>query len=317
MNNTDQLKDGILYLVIYLGLIVMSIFIPLVILPAIVLFPLPFLLFAYKYNWQKALVFSLISVLLAFILYGDLGLLISVLAIATGVLIGAGLHSDSGLKPYEVWSRGALGGVIGFLFIFAYVQIIFQVNWEHEIIEFTKESIALSKEMFKNFGLGAMSAEQIEGLEAQMLAFTKLIPAFILLSGVFYGFIIQWLGHVMINRVHKVKLSFPPFRDLRFPALIIWAYLLALIVTLLQSGEAGAIMTVAENIIVIVGALLLIQGFSFLFYLGYTRKIPRFVPVLAIVLTVIFPFLFIFIIRLLGIVDIGFDVRKYLSDKEE
>lgn len=313
MNNTDQLKDGLLYLAIFIGLIVMSIFIPLVILPAIVLFPLPFLLFTYKYNWKTALVFSLISALLSFILFGDLGLLISVLAIATGVLIGTALNS--GLKPYEAWSRGALGGIIGFLFIFVYVQIIFQVNWEHEIIEFTKESIALSKEMFKNIGIGTMSAEQIKGIEAQMLAFTKLIPAFILLTGVFYGFIVQWIGHVVINRVHKVKLSFPPFRELRFPALIIWVYLLALIVTLLQSDNGGTLVTAAENIIVIVGALLLIQGFAFLFYLGYRKKIPRFLPVLAIVLTVIFPFFFIFIIRLLGIVDIGFDMRRHLSDE--
>lgn len=315
MLNSDQLKDGLLYLAIFLGLIVMSIFIPLVIFPAVVLFPLPFLLFTYKYNWQQALVFSLISALLTFILFGDLGLLISVLAIATGVLIGAALNSE--VKPYEVWSRGALGGIIGFLFIFVYVQIVFEVNWNYEIIEFTKESIALSKDMFKNIGIGTMSAEQIEAIEDQMLSFAKLIPAFILLAGVVYGFIVQWFGHVAINRVHKVKLSFPPFRELRFPALIIWVYLLALIVTLLQSGDEGTIITAAENIIFIVGALLLIQGFAFLFYLGYEKKIPRFVPVLAIVLTVILPFFFIFIIRLLGIVDIGFDVRKYVSDRKE
>lgn len=316
MNNSEQIKDGFLYVAIFLGLIVLSIFIPLVILPAIVLFPLPFLLFAYKYNWQKALVFSLISVLLSFILFGDLGLLVSILATTTGVLIGAALND--GLRPYEVWSRGVLGGIIGFLFIFVYVQIIFQVNWEHEIVEFAKESVALSEQMFETIGIGEMGSEQMKLIESQLLAFTKLIPAFILLTSIVYGFIVQWLGHKTINRVHKVNMSFPPFRNLRFPALLIWVYLLALLVMFFQSGEdAGTFLTAADNIIVVVGALLLIQGFSFLFYLGYTKKVPRFLPYLAIVLTVLFPFLFVFIIRLLGVADIGLDMRKFLSDKKE
>lgn len=315
MNDTEQMKDGFLYLMIFLVLIVASAFIPLVILPATVLFPLPFLLFAYKYDWKKALVFTIISVLLSFILFGDLGLLISVLAGVTGVLIGSALNH--GMRPYDVWSRGALGGIIGLLFIFVYIQIIFQVNWQHEIIEFTKESVALSEQMFKNIGIGTVPADQLEAIENQMLSFTKLIPAFILLSGSIYGFIVQWIGHKVINRVHKENFRFPRFHTLRFPAVVIWIYLIVLIITLFQSGEPGTFMAATENIVVVLGALLLIQGFSFLFYLSHEKKIPRPIPVLAIVLTVIFPFFFLFIIRLLGIADIGFDMRKLISDRDE
>lgn len=315
MNDTEQMKDGFLYLMIFLVLIVASAFIPLVLLPAVFLFPLPFLLFTYKYDWKKALVFTIISALLSFILFGDLGLLISVLAGATGVLIGSALHHR--MKPYDVWSRGALGGIIGLLFIFVYIQIIFQVNWQHEIIEFTKDSIALSEQMFESIGIGTVSSEQLQIIEDQMLSFTKLIPAFILLSGSIYGCIVQWIGHKAINRIHQENFRFPPFRTLRFPAVVIWIYLIVLIITLFQSGEPGTLMAATENIVVVLGALLLIQGFSFLFYLSYEKKIPRPMPVLAIVLTVMFPFLFLFIIRLLGIADIGFDMRKFISDRDE
>lgn len=315
MNDAEQIKDGLLYIAIFFGIVLISIFIPVAILPGILFLPLPFLLFTYKYDWLAGLVFALITGLLAFILFNDIGLLIAVLTATTGVLIGTALHRKA--RPYDTWSKGALGGIIGFLVIFAYIQLVFQINWEEQIIALSQESIAVSEQMMKNFGMQPMTEDQIKMVETQLLSFIKLIPAIILLAGCFYAYIVQWLGYKFINRIHKEDISFPPFRTLRFPVLIIWVYFLALIVTFFQSGEDSAIGTAADNMIVVIGILLLIQGFSFLFYLSYEKKIPRAIPILAIILTVLMPLLFMFIIRLLGVVDIVLDVRKLISNKEK
>lgn len=314
MNQSEQIKNGFLYVALYVMLIVMSIYIPLVIIPAIVLFPLPFLLFAYRYEWQPTAIFTVIAVLLSFILFGDLGLLIAVLGASTGLLIGMTLRR--GMGSYEVWTRGALGGIIGFLFIFVYIQLVFQINWEQEIMTFTEETIQMSEKMVESIGFGQMNEDQQKMIEAQMLGFVQIIPALILIVGSVYGFIVQWISYKTINRIHKEERSFSPFRTLRFPAAIIWVYLLALLVTLFETNEASSFLVAVENILVVLGAILVIQGFSFLFYLSYEKKIPRALPILAIVLTVLFPFLFVFIMRFLGVLDVGLDMRKNISDKK-
>lgn len=315
MNDAKQIKDGLLYMAIFFGIVLIGIFVPIVILPGILFLPLPFLLFTYKYDWLAGLVFSLITGLLALILFNDLGVLLAVLTATTGVLIGTALHRKA--RPYDTWSKGALGGIIGFLVIFAYIQLFFQINWEEQILALSKESIAVSEQMMRNFGMQPMTEEQVKMVETQMLSFIKLIPAIIFLTGCLYAYIVQWLGYKFINRIHKENISFPPFRTLRFPVVIIWVYFLALIVTFFQSGDGSAIGTAAENMIVVIGFLLLIQGFSFLFYLSYEKKIPRALPILAILLTVIMPLLFMFIIRLVGVVDIVLDVRKIISNQDK
>ncbi len=314
MNQSDQIKDGILFLVIYIVAFLASVFIPLVILPALLFFPLPFVIYSYRYKWQPTAIFTILTALLATIVYGDLGLLITALAAATGLFIGAGLQR--GRRAYEVWTRATLGGVIGFLLIFAYIQMIFQLNLEQEIIKFTQDTFELSDQMFGAVGMDVMNEQQKELLEAQMVGLIKLIPAFILLVGGAYGFITQWVSHKVLNRIHKTRYAFPPFRALRFPTAIIWVYLLALLVTLFQGTDQSTLLIASENVLVVIGALLIIQGFSFLFYLVHLKNLPKALPIVAIILTVLFPFFFVFIMRLLGVIDIGFDLRKYMEEKK-
>lgn len=314
MNQSDRLKDGMLFLVIYLVAILASVFIPLVILPALFLFPLPFVIYAYRYTWQPTAIFTIIAALLSTIIFGDLGLLITALAASTGIFIGAGIQR--GRRAYEVWTRAALGGIIGFLLIFAYIQIIFQLNLEQEIIRFTEDTFELSDQMFGAVGMDAMNEQQKEALKAQMVGLIQLIPAFILLVGGAYGFIAQWISNKVLSRIHKARYAFPPFRALRFPTAIIWVYLLALLVTLFQGTDQSTLLIASENVLVVIGALLIIQGFSFLFYLVHLKNLPKALPIIAIILTILFPFFFVFIMRLLGVIDIGFDLRKYMEEKK-
>lgn len=314
MNQSKHLKDGVIFLLIYLAAIAVSIFVPLIILPALLFFPLPFAIYAYRYEWPTTISFTLIVALVTTLIYADLGILITGLAAATGLLIGWSMRTQK--RPFEVWTRATLGATIGFLLIFVYIQVFFQINWEQEVLRFTQETITLSEQMFGSVGLEALTEQQQQLLETQMVGFIQLIPALILIAAGVYGCIAQWISYKMVNRLHTEQYGFPPFRTLRFPTAIIWVYLLAIIVTFFQGAEPSTMATAAQNVLTVIGALLVVQGFSFLFYLVHMRNLPKALPIIAIILTVMFPVIFIFIMRLFGVVDIGFDVRKQMSDKK-
>src|SRR5690625_392611 len=128
MNQSKHLKDGVIFLLIYLAAIAVSIFVPLIILPALLFFPLPFAIYAYRYEWPTTISFTLIVALVTPLIYADLGILITGLAAATGLLSGWSMRTQK--RPFEVWTRGTLGATIGFLLIFVYIQVFFQINWE-------------------------------------------------------------------------------------------------------------------------------------------------------------------------------------------
>jgi len=62
--------------------------------------------------------------------------------------------------------------------------------------------------------------------------------------------------------------------------------------------------------------LLAFHGLSFVFYISYVKGYPNDVPIVVIVLLFLLPFI-LYIVRILGIIDLGFDLRKRLGEKKK
>ncbi|MEH7558544.1 DUF2232 domain-containing protein, partial [Priestia megaterium] len=80
--------------------------------------------------------------------------------------------------------------------------------------------------------------------------------------------------------------------------------------------EQGTFMYVAIiNIVMGLQMLVVLQGISFIFYFshqkGYAKAIPIVVTILALIIPIILQ-----IVRILGIIDLGFNLRKQLDTKK-
>jgi len=69
----------------------------------------------------------------------------------------------------------------------------------------------------------------------------------------------------------------------------------------------------AQNLLMIVGIALMLQGFSFIFYFAHIKRIAKAVPILIVIATILFPGILLYFIRILGIIDIGFRLRGRLK----
>jgi uncharacterized protein YybS (DUF2232 family) len=154
-----------------------------------------------------------------------------------------------------------------------------------------------------------------EEFQKQVSAAKLVMPTFFVVSSFFYSGLVHWLARVIGNRTGRPVPALKPLREWTFPRSLLYYYFLALI-TLLLFGDkledtfwASAI----SNVKVLLDILFTLQGLSFCLFAFHLKGWKILTPVLVVSLF-IFPFLAT-ILSLLGIFDLGVDLRKKLETR--
>lgn len=312
MNQSKKITDGAMLIAVYFVILLISLLVPFTILLGMFLLPIPFVIYTYRHDWQPAIVMLIVAILVSLLIAPVVSLPMTILVGLGGVMIGMSIHHK--YSPYETWARGSIGFVAGLLFLFLFSQFALQINWVQEIDQLVEESVEMSRQLTEQFGLGEQSEDQIERLEEQLVILKDLIPVSISIIAIILAFLTQWMSYKVINRLENQQLRFPPFRSLRFPAPLIWVYFFAIIFTLLNTDTSSVIYIGSYNVYILVGFFMMLQGFSFIFFFTHHKKMSNILPITSIILTIILPSITLYIIRILGIIDIGFGLRDRISE---
>ncbi|TFJ91990.1 YybS family protein [Lentibacillus salicampi] len=315
MNQSRQLTDGALLTAVFMILMLIATFVPVITLIATFLLPVPFIIFASRYDWKPAIIMLIVVSVLSSLLTTIFSLPIPVLMGIGGILSGSALYRK--FSAYEVLARGTIGFVIGFVFVFVFSQYVFQVNLVNEIDNMIQQSLTTSQDLMNQLGMNELTEKQMTMITEQFGMLTELLPVFIAIASLLFAFVSQWVSYKVINRIDRQQLSFPPFRMLRFPVSLIWVYFFALIMTFFDLDPDGMLFLAVHNILMLTGILMTLQGFSFIFYYAYAKQMSKALPVASVLLTIFIPFIFFYLVRLLGIIDLGFSLRdRLLNDKK-
>jgi len=313
MNDSKKITNGALLTVIYM-LLMLGTFIPVLSIICIFLLPVPFVLYTAKHNIKPAFLMYVVAILLTILLATLFSLPLAVTTGLGGILIGHSIYK--GLSAYETWARGSFGFIIGLLFTFIYSQVLLGVNWINELKQMMTESVEMSLTLFPSMGISGEEFEQLEQMMyAQVDHMIQLLPVWLVLAAAITALVGQWFSYKIMNRLENRKLYFPPFRDLQLPASLIWIYLIAILLMLIDLDPANTFSIMIDNVAMIVGILMAIQGFSFIFYYAHHKNWSKAIPILSIVITLLFPAIFIILVRVLGILDIGFKLRDRIEKK--
>jgi uncharacterized protein YybS (DUF2232 family) len=154
-------------------------------------------------------------------------------------------------------------------------------------------------------------------LREQFNSLPDLIPSLFVLIGLLFSLVSQWLTYKIANRIERNKsFKFPPVKEFTLPTSLLWYYFLSMITMYLTTEESGLVYLAAINVFTLTGILIVLQGFSFLFFYADKKKWSKAIPIIAIVLALLLPQIFLYFIRILGIIDIGFSLRKRLQDQK-
>lgn len=314
MNQSKKITEGALLVSLFVVLLLVSLFIPLLSFVALFILPIPFVIYASRYSFKPSLLMLVVTVILTLFFATIFTLPVAVLAGLGGIMIGTSIHQK--LSAYETWVRGAFGFAIGLLFVFVFSQVMFDINLVDKFDQMVKESMQMSTNIIEKFGLADQTEETKELMQEQMAHLKDLIPAGIAMIAILLAFVSQWFSYKVINRLERKKLQFPPFRTLQFPTAIVWIYFFALIFSFFNSDPSSQFYIAAENVLLLAGLLMVIQGFSFIFFYAHHKKISKAIPILCVVLTLFLPMLLLYLVRILGIIDIGFQLRDRLTKKK-
>lgn len=309
-NQVRAMLEGALLSGIFLVLMFLTLYTPIGILTAMAL-PVPFTIYAARNDVKKSLLVVVASTLLT-ILIGALPSIFSALfAGALGVVMGTLYRQKK--SAFSSFIGGTLTSLVSLLISLVVSYYMFNINPVTAIQDMLKESMEMSEAMIGQFG--AVDPKQVEAMENMVGMISKMVPMLLILGSAQFAILNHWLSRKVLQRLGTQVQGFPPFREWKWPKSILYYYLAVLAVSMFVASNADHVLQVVVlNIKPILDIMMMIQGLSFLVFFSYQKGWGKIVPILAVVFVFIFP-PFPFILVIMGILDLGIDLRNKLSKK--
>lgn len=297
---------------IYLVLLLIAIFVPVISLLVILAMPVPIILYWIRHGFKSGIYFSAAILLVSFV--GTFaGFLLTIPIVIGAAATGYTLHQKQ--STYEALLKGTVGYALGFTIYLAGAQFISGINIIELIQDSYQNTIQTVQSEMDTVGM-TVSEAQWEQFDATFDYVLVLIPTMIAVSSLLYGFISQWLAHQIHNRQSKQRILYPPFRRFNLPVIVLFIYFIGSFARWFEMDQNGWLYPIVTNVAELAGILLVLQGFSFFFYFAYQRKLPKVLPILAVVISVLFGPILLYLVRILGIIDVGFRLRERMGSKK-
>lgn len=313
MSKSNKITEAALLTSAYIILLLISVYIPLIGTFTFFALPIPFIMYTAKYNWQPALMMFIAAGLLSFIFATLFSLPMTLLMAIGGIMIGTAIYEKK--SAYETWARGAVGFVVGLIGVFLIIQFLFNINIYDEIDTVFAEMMNIMQTTSDQLGMGDELNEQLEPIAEQMDLLKDLIPASMAIISILMAFVAQWLSYKILNRIDRRSLYFPSFTSFNLPVSLIWMYFIALLLSFFVTDTESGIYIVVMNVVTLSMLLLMIQGFSFIFFYAEHKKLSKAIPIVIVIVTFLIPGIFFLLIRILGIIDLGYSLKKRIANK--
>lgn len=309
-NQTKAMTQGAMMIALFLLLVALAFYVPLINLLAFIFAPLPLAWYSATYNRKLAIGVSLLAVAASILVGNVLIVPLALILAIVGLVIGVCLRE----KKSKIYLLMATGTAILLTFALQFILLVrfFDMNFIEESLQFARDTYEESLQYSAKLTGGEVQIEDQLKQAFDMMEMT--MPANITISVFVLAFMWILVLLPLLNRLKVEVPKFPPFRDMRLPRAILWYYLIVLSINLFIQPEYGsAFYVVMLNLSMILWVLLTVQGISFLHFVIDAFHYPRFLKVLATIVAI--P-MYSFIV-LVGIIDLGFNLREWVKAKSE
>ncbi|MGA4713371.1 YybS family protein [Bacillus safensis] len=312
MKQTKALVEGAIMMSIFSVMMLFYLYVPLLSIIFFLAAPIPIILYTIRHGLKKGIAAGAIGIVISFLIGSMAGLMSAPILIAVGLGMGA---FYSRRQPGNAIITGALIYLFSFLISFVVSVQLFQID----IMSIAKESIEqmmpMVESVLKQSGASKKDiAKQLKQFKEMQDMALSALPVALLIAVTLMAFVNHWFVRPLLKRFVSDMPALKKFKDMRLPKSMVWYYLLTLLLMLIQTEKGSFLWLVQTSAFQILFILVLIQGFSFLFYYCHEKNISKAVPIFAVVLTVFFPPVGV-IVRIIGIADIGFDLREKVKNK--
>jgi len=307
-NQTKALVQGAAMVAVFTLMMIISAYIPLAFMLVFLFAPLPFAWYSAKYKRSTSILVAIVGCILTFITSGLAILPFAFIFAVLGIIMGAAIRQQKS-KLYLFMSSGIAVLLTTAIVFLTYLRLA-GINMVEIGVEMAKKNYEQTATMSQNItGQSTITPDQIEAV-SKMMELT--IPSTVTLGAFFVAFILMSINLPVLKRLGLDVPKFSPFQHMRLPRSILWYYMIVLCINLFIRPDLGSTLDVIViNVSYILWVLLILQGISFIHYFISKKGMPVGVKWIATLLAIPLSSFMI----LLGIIDLGFDVRSLVKGK--
>ncbi|MCR2822676.1 YybS family protein [Lederbergia panacisoli] len=312
MKDTRTLTEGAAMLALYTIMLLVAIFIPFSSIVLHLFFILPFLIYSAKYSVKYSIILIISAMIISFIIGSFVAMPIAFLFGTTGLMMGYGIRVKE--SKQIIYISSSIVFIANIILFFIAAALFFNINFMDELKTMFQTSIDQYMAALHMVGM-TPPVEFQEQLNEMANLMITMLPTLLVGTAFISVIIIMVVNFPILKRLGIDVPKFQPFRRLKFPKNILWLYLLVLVLSIIFKFESDSYLQMAVvNAGLILQTLLVIQGLSFIFFYCHLKKWAIVIPILAVIFTLLMPVI-LSIVRVLGIIDLGFDLRQRIKQK--
>ncbi len=311
MKKAHVLTEGAVLLALYLVLMLFARYVP--IIGTIVLFvlPLPFIIFTIRHGIRLTFLLIFAGSILS-VLFGSIFSIITAVTYGLSGLIMGYFYNKK--QTLGVLVGGSLAYTCSIIVTYIGAKFIMKIDFIHDSITMMEQSIEQSKSMLESFTTDEQLSGQFDQLEQALEMMVQLVPTIFITLGVVSAVITHLLASPILRRLRFDLAPLKPFHDWKLPRSIVWYYLIVSILLMVNLDTDTFLFTAVLNLYFILQFFVLLQGYSFIFYYSFIKGWSKAIPILILIGSFLIP-IFLYLIRILGIIDLGFPLRGKISKK--
>ena len=221
------------------------------------------------------------------------------------------------VTPFRAVANGVIAGAVGALVVMVLAQIAGTNVFEQlrEQTQLAIQTITSTPEMAEALGGEASTAELTNSLTAMYENAIQLLPSTICVIAA----IASYIEYIILSKIYKpgglAAIPMTKMREYNLPRNIVTVWLVLYLISLLfTSTEGAAADFVVTNIVSIFNILFMLQGVSLIFMLCYTKRIPKAVAVIIVIVLLGINFGNL-VLELAGFTDVLFGIKQRLKQK--
>ncbi|MFJ8264051.1 YybS family protein [Rummeliibacillus sp. NPDC094406] len=305
-NQTRRITHGAMMVALFTILLAISTYVPVVSIVTIWFISLPIAWYSAKYSRSSSIFVVIVSIVISLLFGGLLSLPIAILFAIIGFVIGDVIRTKK--SKIFLFMSTAFTVLISITVGYIISVKFFNMDILKQALTSTRESYQKSNEIVKSItGQAPISTEQ---LNTMFNTIQMVMPSVVTLLVFIMTFIVISVNLPLLRRFGLEIPKFAPFRDLRIPRATLWYYLAVLAMTLFVKPEAGTfIYIVLLNLSFILSILFMLQGISLIHFYVYQQGWPKWTLIVGTILALPLSSF----VTLLGIADLGFNIRGLIS----
>ncbi|OCT16506.1 hypothetical protein A8709_03095 [Paenibacillus pectinilyticus] len=138
----------------------------------------------------------------------------------------------------------------------------------------------------------------------------QVIPLYLIFVALFLTFVTHGVTRWFLNKTGEGIPGLRPMREWMLQRSLVWIYLVAFVLDLFTKPDSSSLIsTLLMNAMPLLMLVFAVQAIGFLFYVAHANKWKPILPIVAIIILVFMPPLFI-VYSLLGVFDVAFPIRE-------